>query len=84
MATHRNFETNGKDFLILIELEPLVTKLVPVSLRILMATRTYLEWYKQKSDVNIERLKQALGKPLSDRPVNDIEEREDGIELGNI
>jgi hypothetical protein len=74
MATHRNFETNNKDFLILIELEPLVSNLVPVNLRILMATRTYLEWYKQKSDINYERLKQALGKPLSDLPANDSDE----------
>ncbi|KAF4522338.1 hypothetical protein B566_EDAN011058 [Ephemera danica] len=69
MATHRIFERSNSDFLILLMLENLQRDLVPLSLRVLLTTRTYLEW-KQKPEVFWNRLKQILGEPLSNPVIN--------------
>ena len=73
MATHRIFERSASDFLVLLELERLQRELVPLSLRVLLATRTYLEWHQNQPEVFWSRLKQTLGKPLT-RPVQEPEE----------
>ncbi|KAF4522339.1 hypothetical protein B566_EDAN011059, partial [Ephemera danica] len=64
MATHRIFESKS-DFLILLTLEELKQNLVPLSLRVLLATRTYLEWNQNRPEVFWLRLRQALGKPIA-------------------
>ncbi|KAF4529218.1 hypothetical protein B566_EDAN017535 [Ephemera danica] len=64
MATHRIFESKN-DFLILLTLEELKQNLVPLSLRVLLATRTYLEWNQNRPEVFWLRLRQALGKPIA-------------------
>ncbi|KAF4529217.1 hypothetical protein B566_EDAN017534 [Ephemera danica] len=68
MATHRIFERSNSDFLILLKLELLRHDLVPLSLRVLLATRTYLEWHPSQSEDFWCRFKRTLGQPLS-RPV---------------
>ncbi|KAF4520265.1 hypothetical protein B566_EDAN010732, partial [Ephemera danica] len=73
MATHRIFERSASDFLVLLELERLQRERVSLSLRVLLATRTYLEWNQNKPEVFWSRLKQTLGKPLA-RPVQETEE----------
>lgn len=65
MANHQLFE-NGEDFLLLLELERLDRRLLPRHLRLLMDTRTYLEWPNSGKDTDVawERLKAALGPSL--------------------
>ncbi|KAF4520267.1 hypothetical protein B566_EDAN010734 [Ephemera danica] len=72
MATHRIFERSTSDFLVLLELERLQRERVPLSLRVLLATRTYLEWHQNQPEVFYRRLKQSLGKPLT-RPLQQPE-----------
>ncbi|KAF4525776.1 hypothetical protein B566_EDAN002038 [Ephemera danica] len=59
----RSFDLSPS-FLILIELERLTHKELPTNLRLLMGTRTYLEWTTQNESRFWERLKLALGTPL--------------------
>ncbi|KAF4520264.1 hypothetical protein B566_EDAN010730 [Ephemera danica] len=73
MATHRIFERGASDFLVLLELERLQRERVPLSLRVLLATRTYLEWHQNQPEVFWSRLKQTLGKPLA-RAIQETEE----------
>ncbi|KAJ4443741.1 hypothetical protein ANN_05519 [Periplaneta americana] len=65
MANHKVFET-GREFLILVELERLDQKIVPAHLRLLMDTRTYLEWPERDADATEawKRLRACLGKSL--------------------
>ncbi|KAF4522340.1 hypothetical protein B566_EDAN011060, partial [Ephemera danica] len=48
-----------------LESEELKQNLVPLSLRVLLATRTYLEWNQNRPEVFWLRLRQALGKPIA-------------------
>ncbi|KAF4525779.1 hypothetical protein B566_EDAN002041 [Ephemera danica] len=59
----RSFDLSPS-FLILIELERLTHKELPTNLRLLMGTRTYLEWTTQNESRFWERLKLALGNPI--------------------
>ncbi|KAF4522346.1 hypothetical protein B566_EDAN011066, partial [Ephemera danica] len=72
MATHRIFECK-RDFLILLTLEELKQNLVPLSLRVLLATRTYLEWNQNQPEVFWSRLRQALGNPIA-YPIQESQE----------
>jgi hypothetical protein len=65
MANHKLFES-GREFLILLVLEPLNQKAIPRHLRYLMDTRTYLEWPVSGSDTSSawKRLKRRLGKSI--------------------
>ncbi|KAF4525580.1 hypothetical protein B566_EDAN010439 [Ephemera danica] len=58
------FEQQAEDFLVLVELERLPRDKLPSTLRLLMSTRTYLEWNGEQQ-VFIQRLSNALGKPLA-------------------
>ncbi|XP_049802336.1 toll-like receptor 2 [Schistocerca serialis cubense] len=65
LANHRTLDPSQREFIILLELEPLERSALPRHLRFLMDTRTYLEWH-QAGDVQYEeqafrRLKRALG-----------------------
>ncbi|KAF4523725.1 hypothetical protein B566_EDAN011589 [Ephemera danica] len=73
MATHRVFEQSFNNFLILLELERVPRNRLPLSLRLLMASRTYLEWPDEGGKHRSigrhafwRRLKLALGTPLAD------------------
>jgi hypothetical protein len=81
MAQHRIFE-DCNDFLILIELERLDREMVPLHLRILMASRTYLEW---NLEVNVSsfwcRLKEALGHAIAKTQVQEEEKETLGDEF---
>ncbi|KAF4522347.1 hypothetical protein B566_EDAN011067, partial [Ephemera danica] len=48
-----------------LESEELKQNLVPLSLRVLLATRTYLEWNQYQPEVFWLRLRQVLGKPIA-------------------
>jgi hypothetical protein len=65
MAHHKLFES-GREFLILLELEPLDQQAMPRHLRYLMDTRTYLEWPVSGRDTSSawKRLKARLGKSI--------------------
>ncbi|KAF4525886.1 hypothetical protein B566_EDAN015171 [Ephemera danica] len=57
---------NTADFLILVELERLDRKTLPSTLRLLMSTKTYLEWPTEGNLVHFwRRLKNTLGPPLA-------------------
>jgi hypothetical protein len=62
------FENNA-DFLVLVELTRLPRDELPSTLRLLMSTRTYLEWPVQGGEVDMNRfwsrLRTALGQPLA-------------------
>ncbi|XP_049772228.1 toll-like receptor 2 [Schistocerca cancellata] len=65
LANHRTLDPSQREFIILLELEPLERSALPRHLRFLMDTRTYVEWH-QAGDVQYEeqafrRLKRALG-----------------------
>ncbi|XP_066998492.1 toll-like receptor 2 [Anabrus simplex] len=65
MANHKSFE-DSSCFLILIQLEILERRALPRHLKLLMDTRTYLEWPDKKeaetnTDVVFKRLKDAMG-----------------------
>ncbi|KAF4529224.1 hypothetical protein B566_EDAN017593, partial [Ephemera danica] len=71
------FEDNP-DFLILVELEKLLQKDLPSTLRLLMSTRTYLECPHAGADMTNFwiRLKQALGQPLGMTNRDDCQEND--------
>jgi hypothetical protein len=54
------------NFLILVELEPIKDADLPSTLRLLMGTRTYLEWSQSRMNRFWERLEIALGPPIAE------------------
>ncbi|GLH16754.1 Toll-like receptor Tollo [Gryllus bimaculatus] len=77
MATHRLLEGAGRDFLVLVELQPLDAKALPRLLRLLVETRTFLQWpsgcapgggcgggAEEAEEAAWRRLRTALGPPI--------------------
>ncbi|KAK7869494.1 hypothetical protein R5R35_002271 [Gryllus longicercus] len=77
MATHRLLEGAGRDFLVLVELQPLDAKALPRLLRLLVETRTFLQWpsgcapggccgggAEGAEEAAWRRLRAALGPPI--------------------
>ncbi|KAJ8868321.1 hypothetical protein PR048_029837 [Dryococelus australis] len=65
LANHKLFE-DSREFLVLVELERLDRSSLPLHLKYLMDTRTYLEWPEPGDStgevvVAFKRLKEALG-----------------------
>ncbi|XP_049774326.1 toll-like receptor 4 isoform X1 [Schistocerca cancellata] len=69
LANHRTLDPSQRDYVILLELEPLERSALPRQLRFIMDTRTYLEWHQPGDPQYVEqafhRLQQALGPPVS-------------------
>ncbi|KAK7867255.1 hypothetical protein R5R35_000244 [Gryllus longicercus] len=74
MATHRLLEGAGRDFLVLVELQRLEARALPRLLRLLVETRTFLQWPAAggrggcaggAEEGAWRRLRGALGPPLS-------------------
>ncbi|XP_067004196.2 toll-like receptor 2 type-2 [Anabrus simplex] len=67
MANNRLLE-ESRNFLVLIELEPLDHSKIPRHVKMLMATRTYLEWPRDNNERTLQhvrkRLTKALGKSI--------------------
>ncbi|GLG94311.1 Toll-like receptor Tollo [Gryllus bimaculatus] len=66
MATHRLLEGAGRDFLVLVELQRLEARTLPRLLRLLVETRTFLQWPPGGGGAEgaWRRLRAALGPPL--------------------
>ncbi|KAF4525782.1 hypothetical protein B566_EDAN002044 [Ephemera danica] len=79
----RSFDLSPS-FLVLIELERLTHKELPTNLRLLMGTRTYLEWTAQNETRFWERLKLALGIPIRSSQAFRFGKQNDSAEISNI